>query len=203
MKSILRFLATAAVAFSLVSPARAISPDDVLKAQKIIQIVINLSAKYPTATGTLVAPAPLTDRTGAYHLPYTANGELTEWANKAINAQIGSALGAKAGEEAGKAITSRIPGGSLFNGAIKKKGKELGAVTAVGGAEFIKKTSDHSFTGLDDYAVYLHVKHATDSNYAQALATAMAIYPSLEKDYETALKSAYERAARTAAAAKK
>ena len=201
MKTVIRLLARATFALTLPSLAHAIGPDDILKAQKIIQTVIELTAKYPAATGNLAAPSPLTDQTGSYFLPYTSKGDLTEWANKAINAQIGAVVGAKAGEEAGKALTSRLPGGSLFNGAIKKKGKELGAVAAVGGTEFIKKSSDLSFANLDDYAVYLHVKHAADGTYAQALATAIAIYPALEKGYDLALKHACENAASTTSTA--
>ena len=155
------------------------------------------------AAGNIVAPAPQTSQAGPYFLPYNSKGEMTEWANKAINAQVGAALGAKAGEEAGKAVTSRIPFGGLLNGAAKNKGKALGAIAAVGGTEFIKTSSDQSFANLDDYAVHLHVTHAGSANFAQALATAMAIYPSLEKSYQPSIKGAYERAAKAAKAAPK
>ena len=202
MKSSLRLVAAATLALSFTTLARAISPDDLLKAQKIIQVVIELTAKYPAASGNVVAPTPLTDKSGAFCVPYKADGQLTEWANKALNAQIGSALGAKAGEKVGEAALSRVPvpGASLFGGAFKKKGKELGAVAAVGGTDFIKKASDYSFNNLNDLAVYMHVKHGTGSDYAQALATAMAIYPDLEKGYDDAVKAAYEHAAKAASA---
>lgn len=202
MKSSLRLVAAATFALSFTTLARALSPDDVLKAQKIIQIVIDLTAKYPNASGNVIAPTPLTDKSGAFCSPYKADGQITEWANKAINAQIGAALGAKAGEKVGDAALSRVPvpGASLFGGAFKKKGKELGAVAAVGGSDFIKKSSDYSFANLDDLAVYMHVKHGSGSDYAQALATAMAIYPDLEKGYDVAVKAAYERAAKAAPA---
>jgi hypothetical protein len=88
-----------------------------------------------------------------------------------------------------------------MSGTIKKKGKEMGAVAAVGGAEFIKKSSDQSFNNLDDYSVYMHVAHSKEGGYQQALAAAMAIYPSLENTYEVAVKKAYELAAKDAMAA--
>ena len=109
----------------------------------------------------------------------------------------GSAAGLnweKAGEEAGKALVSRVPFGGLLGGAAKSKGKELGAVVAVGGPEFIKSSSDLSFNTLEDYAVYLHVKHANDGEFPKALATAIAIYPPLEKGYPAALKAAFAKA---------
>ena len=200
IKNRLRLLAVLGLAIALPSIARAISADDIARTQKILTTVLELSAKYPAAAGNIVAPAPQTNQAGPYFLPYNSKGEMTEWANKAINAQVGAALGAKAGEEAGKAVTSRIPFGGLLNGAAKNKGKELGAIAAVGGTEFIKTSSDQSFANLDDYAVHLHVTHAGNANFAQALATAMAIYPSLEKSYQPSIKGAYERAAKAAKA---
>ena len=178
--------------------AFAIDAGDVVKAQKILTTVIKVTDKYRTLSVTVPAPQPLTDNSGKYFVPYNAKGELTPWATKALNAQLGSAAGAKVGEEAGKALASKVPFGGLMAGAIKKKGKEIGAVTAIGGHEFIKKNSDLSFQNLDDYAVYLHMTHASSPNYAQALATAIAVYPDLEKGYNTALKRAYENAAKSA-----
>lgn len=200
MKPTLRFLSilTLALAFALPNVSHAISAEDIARTQKILQIVVELNAKYPSASTNLVAPTPLADKSGAYHLPYNAKGELTEWANKALNAQIGAAVGAKAGEEASKAVTSKIPFGGLLNGAAKNKGKELGAIAAVGGAEFIKSSSDLSFSNLDDYAVYLHVKHSGNPDFAKALATAISIYPALEKGYSTSVKNAYAKAAKAA-----
>jgi hypothetical protein len=195
MKSIQRSLLTAGLL--LTAPlALAISPNDVIRAQKILTVVLDLTAKYQAASVNLEAPKPLTDKSGKYFVPYTEKGELAEWATKAINAQAGAALGGKAGEEAVKHLAAKVPFGGLLSGAAKKKGKELGAVAAVGGAKFIKKTSDFSFNNLDDYAVYLHVTHAGTANYAQALATAMSIYPELEKGYQPALQKAYAAASK-------
>lgn len=183
--------------------ALALSAEEIDRAQKILQIVLDLSAKFPTAATNVAAPTPLADRSGAFFLPYNSKGELTEWATKALSAQIGSAVGAKAGEEAGKAVTSKIPFGGLLNGAAKKKGKELGALAAIGGPEFVKSTSDLSFATLEDYAVYLHVKHSGGTDFAKALATAIAIYPDLEKSYAKSVKAAYQRAEAAAKAALK
>ena len=173
---------------------RALSADDVAKAQKILKVVAEVAAKLQQSSVTLTAPPPLTNQTGAFFLPYTSKGELTGWASKALHAQIGAAVGEKAGEEAGKALVSRVPFGGLLGGAARSKGKELGAVAAVGGPEFIKSSSDLSFNTLEDYAVYLHVKHANHAEFSKALATAIAIYPPLEKGYPAALKAAYAKA---------
>lgn len=190
-----RLLGVAILAASLPHVSFALDAKDIARAEKILRVVVDLTAKYPNATGSLVAPTPLADSSGKYHLPYRADGSLTDWANKSINAQVGAAVGEKVGEKAGGALISRaVPMGGLLSGAAKKKGKELGAVAAVGGFEAIKSSSELSFNSLDDYAVYLHVKHAGTAGYAQGLATSMAIYPELEKRYDRAIRAAFERA---------
>ena len=186
-------VATLLILLSTAPRAHALSAEDIDRAQKILKIVLDLNAKYPSASTNVVAPTPLTDNSGAFFLPYNSKGELTGWANKAISAQVGSAVGAKAGEEAGKAVTSKIPFGGLLNGAAKKKGKEMGALAAIGGPEFVKSSSDLSFANLEDYAVYLHVKHSGGGDFAKALATAITIYPELEKGYADSVKKAYQR----------
>lgn len=198
MKTILRVFVLSAVVLALPSFALATGVADVVKAQAVLAKVIELTKKYPQASGVVVAPEPLANNSGQYQLPYASNGALTEWANKTLNVQVGAIAGEKAGELAGNAVASRVPFGGLMGGAFKKKGKQLGAVAAVGGPEFIKKSSDRSFNNLEDYAVYLHVKHSADGGYASALAAAMAIYPDLEKGYDAAIQKAYANAAKTA-----
>lgn len=196
MKSLRRLLAVVLVAAALPARTFALSPEDIAKAQKILQAVLDIRAKMQAASVQLAAPTPQTNQAGPYFLPYNSKGEITPWANKAIAAQVGAAVGEKAGEEAGKAVLNQVPLGGLFSGAAKKKGKELGAIAAVGGPEAIKAGSDLSFSKLEDYAVYLQATHGADSEFAKALATAIAIYPELEKTYPKAIKSAYESAAK-------
>jgi len=197
MKSALRRLLALVCPVLLVpSMAFATSGADLVKAQKILVKIVELAAKYRTASVDLKAPAPLLDKSGHYFLPVNANGEMAEWAAKTLNVQLGALAGAKAGEAAGKQVASHVPFGGLASGLIKNKAKELGAVTAVGGYDFIKKTSELSFNNLEDYAVYLHVSQGGGASYTEAVAAAMAIYPDLEKSYDTSIRNAYERAAK-------
>ena len=105
---------------------------------------------------------------------------------------MGAAVGAKAGEKAGSLLAGKVPlaGGLLAMGA-KKKGKELGALAAVGGADYVKSSSSLSFHTLDDLALYLHLNCSLSADYVKGFAAAMAIYPGLEKTYEAAVKQAY------------
>jgi len=197
MKSFLRFPLCFAVLFAAMPSAFATNMADVVKAQVILGKVLEYTAKYQVQTGSIEAPQPLTNNKGKYYVPYNAEGQITEWATKTLNTQVGAAIGAKAGEEAGKHLAAKVPFGGLASGMMKKKGKEMGAVAAIGGTEYIKKTSALSFNNLDDMAVYMHVKHGSSGDYAQALAAAMAIYPALEGGYDGAIRGAYQRAQRT------
>ena len=197
MKSFLRFPLYFAVLFAAMPSAFATNMADVVKAQVILGKVLEYTAKYQVQTGSIEAPQPLTNNKGKYFVPYNAEGQITEWATKTLNTQVGAAIGAKVGEEAGKQLAAKVPFGGLASGLMKKKGKEMGAVAAIGGTEFIRKTSALSFNNLDDMAVYMHVKHGSSGDYAQALAAAMAIYPALESSYDGAIRSAYQRGSQT------
>ena len=178
------------------SAAFATNMADVVKAQVILGKILEYTSKYQLANAVVTAPTPIASNAGKYVLPYGADGQMTAWATKTLNAKLGSLAGEKAGEQAGKALASKVPFGGFASGLMKSKGKEMGAMAAIGGADFIKKSSSVSFNNLEDYAVYLHVKYSTNGDYTQALAAAMAIYPSLETGYDNAVKSAYQRAAK-------
>ena len=200
MKRLLLLLCSLALVVSV--PVHAASVADFARAQLLFAKVMNVTQKYKqvtaatdTATASVAEPrkvTPLTDRSGSFFVPYDESGKLTEWAQKAIGAQVGAAIGAKAGEKVGSMALSHVPFGGIFAGAAKKKGKELGALAAIGGSDFVKKTSPYSFSSLDDYAVYLHFNHSSDPDYVKALAAALALYPDLEKTYETAVQKAYQ-----------
>lgn len=188
---------------SFLGAASSSSIGDIVRAQVIINQVLQLVAKakeVQAATGGGAAPAepvapdPMDNmaKNGKFFLPFDAEGNLTGWANKAITAQVGAAVGAKAGEKAGSLVASKVPfaGGLLAMGA-KKKGKELGAFAAVGGAKFVKESSSYSFANINDLALYMHINCADNPDYIKGFAAAMALYPELEKTYETTVKKAY------------
>lgn len=177
---------------------------DIVRAEAVLRKVLLISGQYQGKDLVLTAPNPLTDKTGLYFVPYDANGELTPWAAKAVEATVGGMAGEKAGGAAVSALGSAIPGAGLLSPFAKKKGKELGAKTAVGGPEFIKSSSTYSFNSLNDYSVFLHAKFAGKPTYTKALASAISVYPELETTLEPAIKAAYTAAenARVAAEAK-
>lgn len=204
MKSLARLVSVLAVSGLCVSSVSANTAADIARAEKVLRQVLFVAGQYEGKDLVLAAPEPLMNKTGEYCVPYDANGELTPWAAKAVEATAGGIAGEKAGGAAVGALGGAIPGAGLLSPFAKKKGKELGAKTAVGGAEFIKSSSTYSFNSLNDYAVFLHAKFAGKPTYMKALASAIALYPELETTLEPAIKGAYVAAenARVAAAAK-
>jgi hypothetical protein len=194
MKLALRFLVILSLSFAPVALRASDTMADVVKAQVVLGKVLQLMTKYQQYAITLEAPTPKANTKGKYLLPYKANGELTEWATKTFNVKLGAMAGEQAGDMAGKAVASKVPFGGLASGLMKKKGKEMGAVAALGGQKYITKTSSMSFDNMDDYAVYLQVTHGKEAGLQQALAAAMAIYPELESGYDAAINKAYQKA---------
>jgi len=181
----------------LSTPAFAITANsmaDITKAQIIIGKAMEIATKFAKYTIDLEAPKVRNNNRGKFLVPYDKNGNLTAWADKALNAKLGAMAGEKAGDMAGNAIASKVPFGGLASGFMKKKGKETGAIAALGGKKFIQNSSSFSLNNIEDYSVYLFVVHGKDAGYTQALAAAMALYPDLEFQYDAAINKAYRRA---------
>jgi hypothetical protein len=204
-------LLAAALALPL-TPAIAASSDmigDIVKAQIIINKVLEVKVQYDKLAkdkeGAIVleAPEPVKGAGERYLLPHRADGELTAWAEKGLGAtgKVGAAVGEKAGDAAGKDLASKVPFGGIAGGLMKSKGKEIGAMAGLSGADFVKANSELSFKSLNEYAVHLFVRHGGDSNYKEVLSVAMALYPDLGGRFQGGIQDAYK--AQAAKAAKK
>ena len=197
----MKHLITIAIAFSILLSTQAVqaaSVADLAKAQAIIYQINELVEKYREMTIELEAPNSMANSNGKYVLPFNDEGELTSWANKALEAQAGAAVGEKAGSVVGKALATKVPLGGFMAGSAKKKGKQVGAATAMGGMKFVKESSSRSLNKVDDYIVYLHVAHGSNPDYQKGLASAMALYPEMEGRTDFAIKNAYRQAAKVA-----
>lgn len=141
-----------------------------------------------------VAPTPLMNNEGEFLSPYTQDGVLAEWVDKAINVKIGATLGKHIGSFL---MNDGNQKGSIFGGFIggrsgEAKGREL-AIKASGGWESIKRASDMSFDDINDMALYLFVKYSQHDHYEDGLDATMTIYPELKETYSKAIKWAYIR----------
>lgn len=198
----LRLLALLALATASASLGHADTADSVARAAAIVQRVVELNQKYSAYDVELPAASPIAGATGKYLLPIDANGALTEWAQKALQIQVGNVAGEQAGSAAAKGLGSVVPGGGLASGFLKKKGKEAGAMAALGGPDFVKKSSSLSFDNVEAYAVYLHAKLGKNADYSKAVQAAIALYPDLEKTYSASVAAAYETVTKELAAKK-
>lgn len=198
-----RWLAGLMVVSAAASSAMASSVQDVARAAAIVQRVVELNTRFAAYEIELEAPAPIAGSTGKFMIPIDANGALTGWAEKALNAQVGNVAGEQAGAAATRGLASVVPGGGLAGGFLKKKGKEAGATMALGGEDYIRSTSSFSFNSPADYAVFLHAKAGRSEDYSKAVQAAIALYPDLEKSYSASVSAAYEAALKKKNAAAK
>ncbi|NNF67664.1 MAG: hypothetical protein HKM98_09160 [Gammaproteobacteria bacterium] len=183
-----------ALTLALTLPAFAASPADVAAAARVVAKTTKMLEKYALSGVELEAPEARADADGKYVAPYLVDGELTAWAEKALQASIGSAAGKEAGGKAAGMLAQKVPFGGLMGKKVKDKAGAQGAVVAAGGWEFIRSSSDQSFDKVDDIAVYMHVTHADSAGYSEALSAAFDIYPDLKKRYSGAIKKAQQAA---------
>lgn len=138
-----------------------------------------------------VAVQPIEGNSGEYMSPFTSDGVLAEWVDKAVNAKMGAAIGGAIGTYAGAKLAEQIPfvGSWLGQKVGNTVGREI-ALEASGGEEFIKESSDLSFNNLNDLAVFMYANHSSSEHYQDALDATWEIYPELKQTYMQALYAA-------------
>jgi len=139
------------------------------------------------------APRPLLDGTGQYFSPYTSDGVVTEWVNKGIELDMGANIGSLVGTGAQLLTDISLVGGIVGDMVGEKIGHEV-AMSAIGGEEFVKSTSDQSFEKVEDLAVFLYARHASHRDYKEVLAIAIKLYPELKDIYYSAIVDASRQA---------
>jgi len=143
----------------------------------------------------LAVPAPLTDGAGQYFVPYTTDGVVTDWIDKGIELEMGANIGTLIGVGLANEVLTEIP---VFGAMIGKSigdriGKEA-AISAIGGIDYIKRTSDFSFQKIENFAVFLYAKHATHKDYKRVFEITVMVYPELKDVYYSAIVQASKEA---------
>lgn len=200
---------TAVIVISLLGMsinAYAIDMANIVKAQVVLGQISLVMDKYSeiqalldAGTLELEVAEPVYDNTGKFLLPFDEAGYPTAWAERSLNAAAGAQIAEIASDKAVGALAAKVPFGGLVSGFARRKSKELGAVTAIGGWGFIKENSSLSFNSLRDYSVYMHSEFNGLPGYEEALAASMAIYPALERSHDNSVEKAYKKAKREAA----
>lgn len=139
----------------------------------------------------VIAPQPIPDNSGKYMCPYTQDEVLAEWVDKAVNARLASSIGGTVGAYAGAKALEQIP---LVGGILGRKVGEAvarkAAISASGGMEYIKNTSDLSFNSVDNLAVFLYAKYSSNEHYSGAFKATCGIYPELQRQHSSAIRKA-------------
>jgi hypothetical protein len=180
------------------APIAQAGAEELADAMRILDDVNKITTTMATMNVTLTAPTPVADNSGPFLSPYRCDGTPTEWSNKAMTAGAGAMAGGMAAGQAAAAVPFI---GGFFKKKAQAMGAQTGAITAAGGMDFIKSSSDMSFNSADELAVYLQAKHAAlDPDFAKRVTAAMAIYPDLKTNYTKAVQAAAD-AAKAAGAA--
>jgi hypothetical protein len=151
------------------------------------------------APDIVIAPPARLDCQGKYLSPFTQDGTVSLWVDKAVNVKTGAVVGKTIGAYAGQQAASRIPyvGGILGSVVGSAVGAEVGrqaAIKSCGGWNFIRSTSDMSFDSRGDMAVYLYATYAgKNEHYSEAITATYAIYPDVKKCWHRAIASAPRR----------
>ena len=140
-------------------------------------------------------PEPIHDNSGKYMCPYTSDGVLAEWTDRAIGAQFGTAIGKGLGAYAGQRALQQVPFvGGILGGIIGAKiGREI-AVSAAGGWDKIREESDLSFNDPGKLAAYIYSRYSGTEHYQHACKVTFAIYPSVQKAYISGIQKAAKKA---------
>jgi len=139
----------------------------------------------------VVVPTPILNNSGEFMSPYTQDGVLAPWVDKAVNVKLATSIGSTVGSIAAQQAMGQVPlvGGFLGDWAGRTVARNL-ALEAIGGEAYIKSTSDISFHTVDDLAVYIYAKNSTHPAYNDALSATMEIYPDLKTKYNEAIANA-------------
>lgn len=130
------------------------------------------------------APKPIEGNAGKFMSPFTSDGVTTEWVTKAMSVKAGGQIGSAAGALVGQQALKSVPFlGSFLGDAV---GNEIGrsaAMSAIGGEEFLKNSSDLSFNSLVEMAAYLRAFHATHPEFKSIVEATNSIYPDFKQTY--------------------
>lgn len=135
----------------------------------------------------LRVPVPRGPGQGSFVSPFTRSGELTAWAQSALDAaDPASFLGSVRAEDASWWST----GVELLTG--EREAVDVNATTLenAGGWQNVAATSDVTFDNVDDLAVYLYATHGRDARFLRALKVTQDLTPGLAPAYREAIRAA-------------
>lgn len=129
---------------------------------------------------TVVVGNPIYGNTGAYLCPFTEDGTVSPWVEKAMKAKLGGQLGGTGGAYLGQQLATQIP---LFGSFIGKQvGQTIGreaALQMLGGWAAIRQSTEISFKSATDMAAYLKSQNGSHAQYRQVIEATVQLYPDM------------------------
>lgn len=158
-----------------------------------VLVTVGACATIPPPTQVKV-PAPRMDNAGAFMSPYTQDGVVAPWVDKAINVKLGTTIGSTAGAFVGQQLLGQIPiVGGILGEKLGRETARMIALEAIGGEEYIKNTSDMSFDTVPNLIVYLYAKHSEHPHYQDVVSAIGDIYPDVQPLYMSSIMAAAVR----------
>lgn len=165
----------------------------------VLVCALVLGACAPKITKTnIIVPEAIPDNSGKFMCPFTSDGVIAPWMEKAYAARFGAAVGKAVAQiavrEGLKQAAGFVPIPGLDIVAAKAgeaAGREI-AIKMCGGREYIRNTSDLSFNNVDDLGVYIFANYSDRPDYAKVLKLTWGIYPKLQQRYPKALNKAHK-----------
>jgi hypothetical protein len=156
-------------------------------------------------TSEITAPTPIFGNSGNYMSPFTASGNIANWAVKRVaqtdnGSDAAGAVGGYVGKQAADKALSFIPfglGGMFGSNAGDAAGRAATRKTiepALPTPYEAKANSDISFDTVDELAVYMYAKYSSHSEYVRVLELAEQVYPELRNSYSSAIEKASKAA---------
>lgn len=144
--------------------------------------------------GDVKVPTPLLNNSGAFMSPYTQDGVVAPWVDKAVSVKLGTTIGSTAGALIGQQIMGQIPiVGGILGEKLGRETARMIALEAIGGEEYIKSTSDMSFNSVPDLIVYVYAMHSTHPSYQDVFSAVSDIYPDMKQQYMSAIMAAAKK----------
>lgn len=144
-------------------------------------------------------PVYVPSNAGKYMCPYTHDGVLADWVDKAVSVKAGSQIAKTAlGTTAG--VLGDRYGGSVIGILGRTVGQLAGEAAGraatlkkIGGWEYIQETSDISFNSIRRLAYYLRDNYRSHPHFKLAVDLTAEIYPEFAKNYAHWVKEAASR----------
>ncbi|RMF18819.1 MAG: hypothetical protein D6761_01660 [Candidatus Dadabacteria bacterium] len=137
----------------------------------------------PSAPRMLRGYEYIPDNTGRYQCPYTHDGVLAEWVDKAVSARAGAQIG-KAVLGATGGIVGQVKGDSVTGLIGRTLGQLIGnaagraaTLKRIGGWETVRETSDISFMSIESMARFLARFYKHHPHFDLAVDLTGEIYP--------------------------